>query len=167
MNRLHSKPPNCEAGCDVSRRAFLQQSSRVVIGGVIVAALPSLPACGFGGQLPVIANSPSNQYELTFASFPQLQNSGGSAMVQIDATSGPVPVAVVRTGASPVVALLATCTHASCTVGAFDSGSKTFTCPCHGSVYSETGAVLRGPAFSPLSSLSASVGAASVTVTVS
>ena len=42
------------------------------------------------------------------------------------------------------VALTAVCTHEACTVSGFQSSR--YVCPCHGSQYSTTGAVLQGPA---------------------
>lgn len=60
-------------------------------------------------------------------------------------TSG---VVLVRSGNS-VKAFSATCTHLGCQVTKV-SGGKIF-CPCHGSVFNaSTGAVVQGPASSPL-----------------
>jgi cytochrome b6-f complex iron-sulfur subunit len=41
-------------------------------------------------------------------------------------------------------AMTAICTHEACTVERYQSG--TFTCPCHGSQYNTSGAVVKGPA---------------------
>jgi Rieske Fe-S protein len=41
-------------------------------------------------------------------------------------------------------ALAGTCTHEGCTVSGFSSSQ--FVCPCHGSQFSLSGAVARGPA---------------------
>lgn len=43
----------------------------------------------------------------------------------------------------------AVCTHLGCTVNFFPSDDK-FHCPCHGSVFSDTGNILHGPAPKPL-----------------
>ncbi len=43
----------------------------------------------------------------------------------------------------------ATCTHLGCAV-AWDSGSRTFRCPCHGGVYGIDGRVVSGPPPRPL-----------------
>ncbi len=54
--------------------------------------------------------------------------------------------AVVREG-TELIALDLACTHLGCTVTANESG---FACPCHGSRFSSSGAVLSGPAARPL-----------------
>jgi len=38
------------------------------------------------------------------------------------------------------------CTHMGCEVPAYKTGQKMFMCPCHGSEYTETGEVIKGPA---------------------
>jgi thiosulfate dehydrogenase [quinone] large subunit len=58
------------------------------------------------------------------------------------------PDIVVRQSNGSLAAFSAICTHAGCQVG-FQSG--VIFCPCHGSQFSaDTGAVLRGPAVTPL-----------------
>jgi cytochrome b6-f complex iron-sulfur subunit len=58
-------------------------------------------------------------------------------------------IILVRTSTAMVQAVSDICTHAGCGVR-YDRVGKVFNCPCHGSRYSLTGAVLRGPASSPL-----------------
>ena len=50
------------------------------------------------------------------------------------------------------------CTHQGCTVN-YDSGSNTLLCPCHGAQfdYTNKGAVLNGPAQSPIASIKVAV----------
>ncbi|MBS1118965.1 MAG: iron-sulfur protein (secreted protein) [Deltaproteobacteria bacterium] len=55
---------------------------------------------------------------------------------------------VQRTSDTTFQAMSAVCTHAGCTV-AFN-GTDKFNCPCHGSSFSSAGAVLNGPAGTPL-----------------
>jgi Rieske Fe-S protein len=56
------------------------------------------------------------------------------------------------------------CTHEQCTVGSF-TGSR-IVCPCHGSQYDTTGAVVVGPATRALAQYAVSVNAAADTLTV-
>lgn len=65
---------------------------------------------------------------------------GGAALVQSSAGN----FLVSRPAQDAFVALTAVCTHEQCTVSGFQSAR--YVCPCHGSQYSTTGAVLQGPA---------------------
>jgi len=56
-------------------------------------------------------------------------------------------VAVTRTLAGAIDVLSLACTHLGCRVTATEDG---FACPCHGSGFDRTGAVLHGPARQPL-----------------
>ncbi len=56
---------------------------------------------------------------------------------------------IVRTGESQYMAFSSQCTHQSCTV-TYNAVSGTLPCPCHGSVFSNTGSVLQGPAVTAL-----------------
>ena len=69
-----------------------------------------------------------------------------------------IPAYVVQPTSGHYVAFSAICTHAGCTVN-FDQSSDEFVCPCHGSVYNAvTGAVISGPAPSPLPSIPVALG---------
>jgi cytochrome b6-f complex iron-sulfur subunit len=86
---------------------------------------------------------------------------GGSIAISIDAAS---PIAAVgnaalvqtsagnflvaRTAQDAFMALTAVCTHQGCTVSEYQN--QVYQCPCHGSRYSTSGAVVAGPATLPL-----------------
>jgi Rieske Fe-S protein len=70
---------------------------------------------------------------------------GGALTVRTSAAS----ILIVRTSDTAVQALSGVCTHAGCGVG-YDRVGQIITCPCHGSRFSLTGAVIRGPATRPL-----------------
>jgi glycine/D-amino acid oxidase-like deaminating enzyme/nitrite reductase/ring-hydroxylating ferredoxin subunit len=57
--------------------------------------------------------------------------------------------AVYRDDAGELHAVSATCTHRGCTV-AFNDAERSWDCPCHGSRFAQDGAVLHGPATTPL-----------------
>jgi Rieske Fe-S protein len=61
-------------------------------------------------------------------------------------------VAAWRDELGHVTMLSPTCTHMGCTVG-WNAAERTWDCPCHGSRFTATGAVLSGPAESPLEPL--------------
>jgi glycine/D-amino acid oxidase-like deaminating enzyme/nitrite reductase/ring-hydroxylating ferredoxin subunit len=58
-------------------------------------------------------------------------------------------VAVSRDSTGNFTAVSAICTHLGCVLG-WNGVDRTWDCPCHGSRFSATGAVLSGPAVTPL-----------------
>lgn len=62
---------------------------------------------------------------------------------------------LTRTSATSLAVLTATCTHEGCTIDGF-SGSQ-FVCPCHGSTFTTSGAVVKGPANRSLQQFTAQV----------
>jgi thiosulfate dehydrogenase [quinone] large subunit len=76
---------------------------------------------------------------------------GGAALFTDPKLQSPAYVLQPKSGR--FVAFSAICTHEGCTVN-FDKSAEEFVCPCHGSIYNATtGAVLQGPAPSPLPSI--------------
>jgi cytochrome b6-f complex iron-sulfur subunit len=55
---------------------------------------------------------------------------------------------VARTAQSTVTTVTAVCTHEGCAVSGF--AGSVYVCPCHGSQFNTSGAVVQGPATSPL-----------------
>ena len=137
-----------------TRREFCAQA----ISFVTVASL--VEGCGGGGgggnpggpsgggnvpQLPTInATIAGNTVTVNNVSGTALANPGAAALVQ----AGNNSILVSRLGGDSFNALTAICTHEQCTVIGFQSG--TYECPCHGSQYNTSGAVVRGPATRPL-----------------
>ncbi|HSO86845.1 MAG TPA: Rieske (2Fe-2S) protein [Draconibacterium sp.] len=60
-------------------------------------------------------------------------------------------IIIIRSTDTVYLALSKVCTHSQCTV-TYSSANKNIPCPCHGSLYTTTGAVVNGPAPSPLKS---------------
>jgi Rieske Fe-S protein len=58
-------------------------------------------------------------------------------------------IIVVRTSDTAAQAVSDVCTHAACGVR-YEHVNRIFSCPCHGSRFALTGAVLQGPATRPL-----------------
>jgi cytochrome b6-f complex iron-sulfur subunit len=97
------------------------------------SGLPSLPTI----NLVIMVN---NTIMLTIDATSPLLSVGSAALVMASGR----PILVAHTGQDTFTALTAVCTHEQCTVSTFQN--QTFECPCHGSQYSTSGSVLRGPA---------------------
>src|SRR5205807_7128893 len=69
---------------------------------------------------------------------------GGAAMVTVSTGT----YLVARTAQTTVTTVTAVCTHEACAVTGF--ANSAYVCPCHGSEFSTSGAVVPGPAASPL-----------------
>ena len=67
--------------------------------------------------------------------------------------------------AGGLYAMTAVCTHQGCLVSVVGAAPQSLSCPCHGSTFSNTGAVTGGPARAPLQHFQVQV-AASGAVTV-
>ncbi len=60
-------------------------------------------------------------------------------------------IIIIRSTDIVYLALSKVCTHLQCTV-TYSSSNKNIPCPCHGSLYTTSGAVINGPAPNPLKS---------------
>jgi len=131
-----------------TRRDFCVHTCQAVSLGALVALVD---ACG-GGSSPTSPSSNvpslatingtvgSGGVAVTVDSGSPLASVGGAALVQSSAGN----FLVARTTQDTFTALTATCTHEGCTISGYES--STYTCPCHGSQFSTSGGVLRGPA---------------------
>ena len=85
---------------------------------------------------------------------------GSAAVVQTPSGS----FLIARTAQSSFTALTAVCTHEGCTIDEYQSG--TYECSCHGSQFSTSGSVVRGPAASPLRQFATSYASPTLTIAV-
>jgi cytochrome b6-f complex iron-sulfur subunit len=129
-----------------TRREFCAQACGVA---GIVALGSALESCGSPGgasaTLPVVTGTAaSGVVTLAVGAGSPLADVGSAALVQ--SSSGTFLVS--HTGAEAFSALTSICTHETCTITGFDTPD--FVCPCHGSRFGTSGAVLSGPATRPL-----------------
>jgi cytochrome b6-f complex iron-sulfur subunit len=136
-----------------TRRAVLQGIGVAVAGSIVVSAGCGGPADstttdGAPPDSPA-GSCPTNDLclDVTKAPYTALANAGGSVLV----SSSQGRLLVIRSSATMVEALSSACTHAGVTVG-YTSSTMKIDCPAHGAQFSLTGAVLRGPANTPLRS---------------
>jgi Rieske Fe-S protein len=150
-SKIMSKPIVIEDAADPFRRAFCVQACQAA-SCLALAALAE--ACGGGGTGPSNISGLSTINGTVAAGTTQVQidtssplaTVGGAALVR----SAAGLFLAARTGDQTFSALTSTCTHQTCTITGFDGTD--FVCPCHGSRFTTSGAVVNGPAPSPLRS---------------
>src|SRR6185312_4623507 len=113
---------------------------------------PSGAATTCGANLCLDLTDPTNK---------DLTMTGGAVAVDGDSDT----ILVVRVSDTEVTAVSAICTHDGCE-NLYTASAMTFDCPCHGSKFSLTGAVLRGPARTPLKKYTATLSGTTITVTL-
>lgn len=158
INRVNVDGASCES-C-VSRRDFLARVA-VVAGTLAVAA-----ACGgVGGDATGIGSGPLPGGPLTIkvSDYAGLANVGQPVEIR-DSSGRALGVAAVRTGSDSFIALGMSCTHQGTKVNISGQG---FWCPNHGARFSNTGAVIQGPAQQPLYRYGVSYDASAGTLTIS
>ncbi|HEV8345110.1 MAG TPA: Rieske 2Fe-2S domain-containing protein [Vicinamibacterales bacterium] len=141
-----------------SRREFCVQSWQTMSLAAVATAV-----AGCGGS-PTSPGSSSSSSGSSASQLPTINAtvSAGVVNVTIDASSplastGSAALVATSSGnflvfraGDQFTALTATCTHEGCVVSGFQNG--TYECPCHGSQFSTSGAVVRGPATRSLAS---------------
>ena len=122
----------------MERRAFIQRLP-VVSAGLAIASSTALTGCAGVSYV-----TPSVAPEGLVLPRSRLEEARG-VFLQTSEMERPIYVRLLESG--EVVAVLASCTHNGCQP---EPLGDRLTCPCHGSEFSFTGAVLNGPAERPL-----------------
>ena len=112
---------------------------------------PMSPSNGSAPPLPSVGSTVSGRtVSISIDANSPLAAAGGAAMAQT--SIGGFLIANVGTDTYNV--MTSTCTHDTCTIDGFTDAR--FVCPCHGSQFSTSGAVLAGPASRALRTFSSS-----------
>lgn len=114
----------------MDRREFVV--SCALAGAALLAGCASLVT----HPVPVAAG----RVRLTLADYPELSRADGAIKILPQGQEDPI---YVLASGEEFIAVSPICTHRGCTV---DVQGARLVCPCHGSTYSRSGAVLRGPA---------------------
>lgn len=121
---------------------------RVALQTLSVGAIGCMAGCGgdgLEGGVPLgKAAMCGNNLCVNLAENPDLANVG--AVLFFNQAAGR-KIFVMRASATELRATSGICTHQQCTI---EWDGERFECPCHGSQFSSTGMVLRGPAGAPL-----------------
>ncbi len=128
-----------------TRREFCVHTCQAVsiatLASMIEACGGSTTSPSSAPVLPIISASvASGAITITVDASSPLATVGKAALVQTSSGS----FLVAHNAQDTFVALTAVCTHEACTVTGFDN--QIYVCPCHGSQYSTSGAVIKGPA---------------------
>ena len=144
----------------MNRREVVQ---KFLVGGTVLAIAPSvLESCVktttdmsalLGGGTPP---SSTLSVDLSLSQNSALNTAGSSMIIQ--------NILIINTGQN-IVALSSICTHQGCTVG-YNAAKVDIECPCHGSVFSTSGSVLMGPAFTALHSYPVTKSGTVLTITL-
>lgn len=127
----------------MERKDFIQ---KFAIGGSILLTSPLLfNACSDGTDDVIDDKNNGIEVDLNHNDFAELKDVGGFAYTG--------DIIVIRSGESSYIALSKVCTHQGCTV-TYNHANSQLPCPCHGSVFSSSGAVVNGPAESNLKTYS-------------
>ena len=142
-----------DANAHVSRRRFCTGACQVASAATLATLFtgcsggsPTSPSGG-GGNVTTLGTVSgrftTGRVDVTVAGT-ALASDGGAALVE--SVAGVYLLS--RTSANSFTAVEAVCTHEGCTVSNADGDQ--YVCPCHGSRYSRSGQVLRGPAVASL-----------------
>jgi Rieske Fe-S protein len=132
-----------------TRREFCvrtcQAVSLLTLGAVAPACGGSSTSPSSAPALPSVSGTLVNRtLTITVDAASPLNVVGGGGAVTVSTGT----YLVARTAQSTVTTVTAVCTHEGCAVSGF--AGSVYVCPCHGSQFNTSGAVVQGPATSPL-----------------
>lgn len=121
-------------------KAFLSGGTVLLVATALLTSCETQDDPG-GGNPGGNNNSGPLTIDITSSEFAALASAGGYVVKN--------GIIIINIGGDTFVALSAICTHQGCVVG-YNSTAGNVQCGCHGSVFSTAGAVLNGPASTPL-----------------
>lgn len=136
---------------DLSRRQFLNTAVNAV--GAVMTAMIAVPVAGYFID-PALKKAGGGAGWVKLTSVSSLTDTPSQFTISAVRTEGFMKQEVKATvyafnkDGAPY-ALSNVCTHLGCPVG-WDASNKNFNCPCHGSIFDESGKNIAGPAPTPL-----------------
>lgn len=144
-------------GC--SRRELLHGLGVAAVGALAVAAGCAQPGSSLSTAVTTSCSG-GTCIDLSDATNQELAAPGGAMLIDTASDT----VMVIRVSATEVAAVSAICTHAGCSMN-YSASQSLIDCPCHGSQFSTSGQVLRGPATRAVKAYTASLAGNLVTIT--
>lgn len=133
--------------------------TKILLGGTVLFVAPAVIESCSKSALPAPSGTSGSSnpqtIDLSSPTYSSLQTVGGYAYLG--------NIIVIRTGQSSYAALSKVCTHQGCTV-TYNSSANEVSCPCHGSLFSITGAVVQGPAPVALKSYNVTVSGSTLSI---
>lgn len=129
--------PALVPACALTRRRFVGASAGVALVGCGPQKMKTKPVAAPEGGI----------VEVEVSKIVELATPGGMVAVQPAGTRK--PMIVMRLEGDAFRVLSAKCTHLGCVVR-WDNDEQQLRCPCHGSRFSDSGKVTKGPAKAPL-----------------
>ena len=148
-----------------TRREFCVRTCHAVslltLGATFQACGGSSTSPSSAPAVPSVSGTLVNRtLSITVDAASPLANVGGAATVTVSTGT----YLVARMAQATVTAVTAVCTHEGCAVTGF--ANSRYVCPCHGSEFSTSGAVVQGPATSALRQFPATFANNVVTISV-
>jgi len=148
---------NHQNNCDMKRYEFLKQFA--LGGSVLLAAPVILSSCSKDDDEPDSGQVPVPGSDLVI----DLDSSAYSSLKTVGGYAYNGDLIIIRSAENQYLAFSKICTHQNCVV-TYSHASGNLPCPCHGSVFSGTGAVLSGPAPRALRKYNASLNGTQLTI---
>ena len=145
---------------EIAAGTFVLTGSTLLSSFLASCSNPTEPQ---GNSLPTTTGTLSGNNLTVDVSAGSVLVKNGYAIVQY--SGGAVLVSHADNGSYQ--ALSSVCPHQGCAVNQFNSGSKEFICPCHGSRFNTSGGVTNGPASSPLKQFATIVNGTQLIITLS
>ena len=131
-----------------NRRTFCVRAGRALTAAAVGSLVPACNSPTAPSSTTPLPNQgatrANNAVIVNIDRASPLASPGGVALVQTPSDS----YLVTRTSENMFLAVTAVCTHFGCVVSEHDNAI--YVCPCHGSQFNASGAVVKGPASRPL-----------------
>lgn len=127
----------------MERKTFIKSCGLLALGAPLASVI--LQSCT--SYYYADFQEEEDQLVVPLSEFEQKEKDKTRSFVLLDAPISKYSICIFKTGKDDYTASLMRCTHKGCEVNV---EGNAYHCPCHDSEFSNTGAVLEGPATEPL-----------------